>query len=59
MISDSSYQPHQVQFIVEKIIGRGIEFESKVPFKLLNEYIEVLGGVKSDAFNKFRKLFYK
>jgi phosphatidylinositol 4-kinase len=30
-----------------------------VPFKLLSEYIEVLGGVSSPAFEQFRKLFVR
>jgi phosphatidylinositol kinase/protein kinase (PI-3 family) len=30
--------------------GKGIGFENKVPFKLLSEYIEVIGGVDSDNF---------
>lgn len=39
--------------------GKGLEFEKNVPFKLMTEYIEVLGGVKSSVFNHFRKLFFK
>ena len=39
--------------------GKGIELEKKVPFKLLTEYIDILGGVESKMFNEFRKLFYK
>ncbi len=40
-------------------IGKGLEFEKAVPFKLLSEYVEVLGGEDSNYFNTFRKLFYK
>ncbi|CAD8062202.1 unnamed protein product [Paramecium sonneborni] len=40
--------------------GKGMEFEGKVPFKLLSDYIKVLGGVKGTLFqDHFRKLFYK
>ena len=30
-----------------------------MPFKLITEYVEVLGGVESDMFKLFRKLFFK
>lgn len=39
--------------------GKGLAFEQKVPFKLLSEYIEVLGGVDSSLFERFRKLFFE
>jgi len=35
--------------------GKGIEFE-KMPFKLLQEYVEVLEGPRSQLFGEFRKL---
>jgi len=38
--------------------GKGIGFE-KAPFKLTNEFVEVLGGVNSKYFTKFRKLLWK
>lgn len=31
----------------------------KAPFKLLTEYIDVLGGIDSSLFKYFRKLMYK
>lgn len=40
-------------------VGKGLEFEKPVPFKLLTEYLEVLGGRNSSLFSKFRKLFYQ
>lgn len=40
-------------------IGKGLAFEKNVPFKLLNEYIDVLGGVESKYFETYRRLFYK
>ncbi|CAD8153192.1 unnamed protein product [Paramecium octaurelia] len=46
-------------FFLGNAPGKGIEIENKVPFKLLSEYIEILGGVQSDFFKKFRELFYK
>jgi phosphatidylinositol 4-kinase len=38
--------------------GKGIQFE-KAPFKLTNEFVDVIGGVHSANFSKFRKLLYK
>ena len=32
--------------------------EKKVAFKMTNEYIDALGGLKSKYFQEFRKLFY-
>lgn len=46
-------------FFLSNAPGKGLAFEHPVPFKLLTEYIEVLGGVRSSMFQKFRKLFYK
>lgn len=46
-------------FFLSNAPGKGLNFESSVPFKLLTEYVEVLGGVRSNLFQKFRKLFYK
>jgi hypothetical protein len=31
--------------------GKGLAFETKVPFKLMNEYIEILEGVESSMFD--------
>jgi phosphatidylinositol kinase/protein kinase (PI-3 family) len=39
--------------------GRGLEFEKKVPFKLISEYIDLLGGWDSNNFDRFRKLIFK
>lgn len=38
--------------------GKGLKFES-APFKLTNDFVEVLGGVRSKYFSKFRKLLWK
>ncbi|CAD8090047.1 unnamed protein product [Paramecium primaurelia] len=46
-------------FFISISPGKGLEFEKNVPFKLLSEYIDVLGGTKSELFNLFRKLFFK
>jgi len=40
-------------------IGKGLAIEEKVPFKLLSEYVEILGGVESELFKTFRRLFFK
>jgi len=34
--------------------GKGLAFENNVPFKLLSEYIDVLGGFDSDLFKTYR-----
>ena len=46
-------------FFLGNAPGKGIEFEKTVPFKLLTEHIEVLGGLDSQTFDQFRKLFYR
>ncbi|KRX08529.1 Protein kinase-like domain [Pseudocohnilembus persalinus] len=46
-------------FFLSNAPGKGLAFEKKVPFKLLSEYIEILGGVDSKFFEQFRILFYK
>ena len=33
--------------------------EKEVPFKLTEEYIEILGGFDSSLFKRFRKMFYE
>lgn len=45
-------------FLLSNAPGRGIKFES-APFKLTNEFVEVLGGVNSKYFSRFRKLLWK
>lgn len=42
-------------FMLSNSPGGNINFES-CPFKLTSEYVEVLGGEDSDAFNLFRLL---
>lgn len=32
--------------------------EKQVPFKLLTEYVDILGGVNSNLFQRFRRMFY-
>jgi len=46
-------------FFFSNAPGKGLAFEQNVPFKLLSEYIEILGGVDSKLFNEFRRLFFK
>ena len=45
-------------FMFTNAPGKGIHFEN-APFKLTKEMIEVLGGVNSKYFTKFRKLLWK
>lgn len=42
-------------FLLSNAPGKGIRFES-APFKLTNEFVEILGGVKSRTFLYFRDL---
>jgi phosphatidylinositol 4-kinase len=46
-------------FMLSNVPGKGIEIEKDVPFKLISDYIELLGGQKSKLFQLFRKLFFK
>lgn len=46
-------------FLLSNTPGKGIELEQKCPFKLITEYIEILGGIESELFSTFRRLFYK
>jgi len=39
--------------------GKGLEIEKNVPFKFLTDYIDVIGGIDSPLFERFRKLFYE
>ena len=45
-------------FMLSNAPGKGLEFE-KAPFKLTSEFVEIMGGVNSQYFSKFRKLLYK
>lgn len=42
-------------FLLGSAPGKGLQFE-KAPFKLTSEFIEVMGGVHSKMFKKFRDL---
>ena len=46
-------------FLLSNAPGKGIELEKKIPFKLLSDYIEILGGIESELFAAFRRRFYK
>jgi phosphatidylinositol 4-kinase B len=46
-------------FFLSNAPGKGVELEKKVPFKLLTEYVEVIGELDSHEFFEFRQLFYK
>jgi hypothetical protein len=45
--------------MLSNVPGKGIEIEKDVPFKLISDYIDLLGGQKSKLFGLFRKLFFK
>lgn len=45
-------------FMFTNAPGKGIKFE-KAPFKLTKEFVDVMGGVNSKTFQKFRKLLWK
>ena len=45
-------------FLLSSFPGRGLKFE-QAPFKLTQEFIDVLGGMHSKKFRKFRKLLHK
>lgn len=42
-------------FLLSNAPGKGIKFE-QAPFKLTNEQVEVLGGIKSKKFKEYREL---
>lgn len=46
-------------FFLSNAPGRGVELERKVPFKLLREYVDVIGDLNSEQFFEFRQLFYR
>ena len=45
-------------FLISNSPGKGIKFE-QAPFKLTSEFVEVMGGVRSSHFHRFRKLCVK
>lgn len=45
-------------FMLTNAPGKGFEFE-KAPFKFTNDILELIGGVNSSHFDKFRKLLWK
>lgn len=42
-------------FLLSNSPGKGFKFE-KAPFKLTNEFVEILGGITSKKFKEFREL---
>lgn len=46
-------------FFLSNMPGKGVELEKNVPFKLLTEYVEVIGSLSSESFFEFRQLFYR
>ena len=45
-------------FFLSNMPGGGIELERDCPFKLLSDHVEVLDGVDSHYFKKFREYFF-
>ena len=45
-------------FLLSNAPGKGLKFEN-APFKLSNDMVECLGGVKGEYFKEFRKLLKK
>lgn len=59
LIDDSGHLIHiDFGFMFTNAPGKGIKFE-KAPFKLTKEFVDVMGGVNSKNFQKFRKLLWK
>ena len=59
LIDDQGHIIHiDFGFLLSSFPGKGMKFE-KAPFKLTQEFIDVLGGEKSKKFKKFRKLLQK
>jgi len=46
-------------FFLSNMPGGGIELEKDCPFKLMSEYVDVLDGVNSSYFRKFREYFFQ
>ena len=45
-------------FLLSNAPGKGLKFET-APFKLSNDMVECLGGIKGSYFSNFKKLMYK
>lgn len=59
LIDDQGHIIHiDFGFMLSNAPGKGLQFE-KAPFKLTNEFVEVIGGINSPNFSKFRKLLWK
>ncbi len=59
LIDDEGHIIHiDFGFMLSNAPGKGLQFE-KAPFKLTSEFVEVMGGLNSPNFSKFRKLIWK
>ena len=59
LIDDQGHIIHiDFGFMLSNAPGKGFQFE-KAPFKLTKEFVDVIGGVKTENFEKFRKLLWK
>lgn len=59
LIDDQGHIIHiDFGFMLSNAPGKGLQFE-RAPFKLTNEFVDVMGGINSPNFSKFRKLLWK
>ncbi len=59
LIDDQGHIIHiDFGFMLSNAPGKGLQFE-RAPFKLTTEFVEVIGGINSPNFSKFRKLLWK
>jgi len=45
-------------FFLSNLPGKGYKIEKNVPFKLTSDWIELLGGINSKTFAKYRKMVF-
>jgi phosphatidylinositol 4-kinase len=59
LIDDEGHIIHiDFGYMLSNAPGKGLQFE-KAPFKLTKEFVDVMGGLNSKYFTKFRKLLWK
>lgn len=59
LIDDKGHLIHiDFGFMLSNAPGKGLKFE-KAPFKLTQDFVDVMGGINSQYFDKFRKLLWK
>ena len=59
LIDDKGHLIHiDFGFMLSNSPGKGLKFE-RVPFKLTNDFVDIMGGTNTKMFNSFRKLLWK